>query len=196
MLTERYSQETFSKTLLPRSLFTPFPTVNQRETWDRLPDHVRRIIIRNGEAYLDFQWPMLPAVHYMDFARNGNRNRYETLYFQRRHAVGSLALAECVERQGRVVDELINGVWAICESSWVVPAHNPFRNDQPLPDKSTRNIDLFAAETGALLSWIIYFLQTVLDDVTPLITQRIKHEIGWRILKPYVFMDRTDKMFV
>ncbi len=187
MLTDQYNNEKLSEILLPRAQFAPLPTAGQREVWDNLSDDVRRMIVRAGEGYLDFQWPMLPAVRYMDFARNGNRNRYEKVYFQRRHAVGSLALAECAERQGRFVDELINGLWAICEeSSWVVPAHNTFRNDQPLPDRSTRNIDLFAAETGALLSWIVYLLQPALDDVTPLIIQRIKHEMGWRILEPYV----------
>jgi hypothetical protein len=187
MLSERYSHDTLAHMLLPKARFAPFPTAEQREPWEQIAADARQLILRNGEAYLNYQWPALPAVRYLDFARDGNRNRYEIPYFQRRHAVGSLALAECVEHQGRFVDDLINGLWAICEeSSWVVPAHNTFRNDQPLPDRHTRNIDLFAAETGALLSWVGYLLQPALDAVTPLITQRIVAEVQWRILKPYV----------
>ena len=61
----------------------------------------------------------------MDFARTGNRRRYEGPYFERRSALGRLVLAECVEGSGRFLDDIINGVWAICEeSTWVISGHN------------------------------------------------------------------------
>jgi hypothetical protein len=190
MLTKCYGDQTLSTILLSREQFKPFPTIEQREPWEHLPEELRNTVITQGETYLDFQWPFLPAVRYMDFARNGNRNRYEIPYFDRRFAVGALAVAECLEGQGRFLDDLINGIWGICEeSSWVVPAHNKDTPNVPLPDITGPTIDLFAAETGALLSWVYYLLRCPLDQITPLICERIRHEIRLRILEPYLIYD-------
>ena len=61
----------------------------------------------------------------MEFGRNGNRSRYETLYFKRRNVLALLVLAECIEFKGRFIDDIINGIWTICgESFWGIPASN------------------------------------------------------------------------
>ena len=96
-------------------------------------------------------------------------------------------LAECVEAQGRFIDDLINGIWLICEeSTWVLPAHN---NHQALPNINDEIIDLFQAETGALLAWSDYLLKSVLDQESPLISQRIQDELQRRIIEPYLKND-------
>ncbi len=42
----------------------------------------------------------------------------------------NLALAECLEGQGRFLDPLLNMVWAILEeSSWSLPAHQIVSTD-------------------------------------------------------------------
>ena len=38
-------------------------------------------------------WPHLPATVYLEFARDGNRSRYEASYFTRRNLLAALALA-------------------------------------------------------------------------------------------------------
>ncbi|NLM26230.1 MAG: heparinase [Firmicutes bacterium] len=167
--------------------FAPFPRVGERTSWQQLPQAIKEKLIQFGEGYLNYQWPTLPATHYMDYIRVGNRTRFEKLYFKRRQILATLVLAECVEAQGRFIDDLINGIWLICEeSTWVLPAHN---NHQALPNINDEIIDLFQAETGALLAWSDYLLKSVLDQESPLISQRIQDELQRRIIEPYLKND-------
>ena len=178
-------------TLIPQESYHPFPKWEERETWNALPQTLRNKMVVNGEKYLLFQWPALPATRFMEFVREGNRSRYEKIYFERRTALGSLVISECVEGQGRFIDDIVNGVWAFCEeSSWVLSAHNVVpRGQEPLPDIHHPFVDLFAAETSALLSWTQYLLRKPLDSVTPLISERIRHETRMRIIEPYLNRD-------
>ena len=109
----------------------------------------------------------------MRFLRTGNRTAYEDIYFARRHALCALAAAECVEHCGRFLDDIVNGIFALCEESgWQLPPHNSYRRDQPqqlLPDSARPVLDLFACETGALLACVLYLLGRELDKVSPLI---------------------------
>ncbi len=77
-----------------------------------------------------------------------------TRLFARRAPLCALVMAEGVET-GRFPD-IADTVWAICEeSAWQLPAHNSYIRDTPqlpLPDVTRPIVDLFAAETGALLA--------------------------------------------
>jgi hypothetical protein len=128
----------------------------------------------------------------MEFARTGNRSHYEGSYFSRRRALGALALAESAEAKGRFLDDIANGIWAICEeSNWVIPAHNPgFAGDRALPDPAGRHIDLFAAETASLLAWVHYLLRAQLDALSPTVTHRLRVAVEARLLEP--FLNRDD----
>jgi hypothetical protein len=184
----RYLERDLGATLSALSGYRPFPTADDREEWSVLPAHVRRAGIQRGEDLSGSVWPALPAALYMDFARTGNRSRYERPYFRRRDALKSLVLAECMEGEGRFLDDIINGIWAICEeSSWVIPAHN--RADAHLDDVTTTWIDLFAGETGSLLAWTHYLLQSRLDAVDPLIAGRMRREVALRVLGPFLTHD-------
>ena len=109
---------------MPRGQWHPWPTWSERARWESLPEPVRKDLIANGEQYLRYQWPGLPATLFLEYARNGNRSRYEHECFARRNALTDLIVAECVEGKGRFLDDIVNGVWAICEESfWGVPAH-------------------------------------------------------------------------
>src|SRR5947209_1613749 len=124
ILSDLFTPERVEATLTPAGAWHPFPTASERGAWSALPDDVRRRIIVEAEEYLGTEWPELPATMYADFQRNGNRSRYEERYFARRGALSHLVLGECMEGMGRFLDDIINGVWAICEeTSWCVPAH-------------------------------------------------------------------------
>jgi len=119
--------------------------------------------------------------------RTGNRRAYEDHHFPRRRALAALVLGECVEGKGRFIDDIINGIWCICEESfWGVSAHNGVRGTELLPDVEDKYIDLFAAETGALLAWTKYLIADELNKVTHLITRRIDIELEDRIKKPFI----------
>jgi len=193
MLVEKLNNQKLEKILIPQKDFTPHPRANDRYAWDNIKEGLRANLIKKGESYLDYSWPHLPALRYMDFSRNGNRTRYQKLYKSRRNALSHLVYAECLENKGRFIDEIINGIWAVCEeSSWCYPAHNktPRTGLKPLPDVKDPIIDLFAAETAALLSWTHYLLNNELNTVTDMVTERIELEVDRRIFIP--FLERTD----
>jgi len=194
MLTERYVNDRLAGLLLPREQFRPYPAVDNREPWESLPAFVKEKCLSAGEAYLGYSWPTLPASRYMDFARNGNRTRYQDLYFARRDALARLVIAECIENRGRFMEDIVNGIWAICEESyWVVPAHlyiSVQSRGDALPDVADPVIDLFAAETSSLLAWTHYLLRPRLDAESRMLAGRIRQEITRRILDP--FLERDD----
>ncbi len=179
--------------LLSREAFHPFPKYGEAG-WDALPDAAKRIIVDRAELLNEKDWPALPAVRYMDFVKNGNRSRYEAPYFERRQRLRCLTAAECIERRGRFIDSIINGVWAVCEeTTWAIPAHSySFKSpDQGLVDISRDRVtlDLFAAETGANLAWILYLIGDRLGAECEAIPRRIALEIGRRVVDPFLDYD-------
>ncbi|MBN1139567.1 MAG: heparinase II/III family protein [Anaerolineae bacterium] len=189
MLAQRVSLDQLN--LIARADWRPFPTIDERAAWEGLPASVRAAYLAQGEALQKEEWPLLPAVRYLDFARDGNRRRYETPYFQRRTMLAGLVVAECLENKGRFLDDIANGIWLICEeSSWCVPAHvRVQRAGIGLPDTTEPIVDLFAAETSALLAWVDTLLGDKLDRVSPLVRPRIEREMQARILEPYLARD-------
>ena len=190
-LRELYPRETVAKILIPREQWHPWPEWSERKAWESLPEPVRKDLIANGEKYLHYDWPDLPATLFLEYAREGNRSRYEHEHFARRTALTNLIVAECVEGKGRFLDDVANGVWAICEESfWGVPAHvGAQKAGSGLPDPAEPIVDLFAAETGESLAWTSYLLGEQLDRVSPIIRKRIGHEIDRRILTPCLERD-------
>ncbi len=190
-LGELYPQEKVATVLVPREQWHPWPKWGDRKAWESLPEPMRKDLITNGEKYLRYTWPDLPATLFLEYAREGNRSRYEHEHFARRTALTDLIVAECVEGKGRFLDDIANGVWAICEESfWGVPAHvGAQKAGSGLPDPAEPVVDLFAAETGESLAWTCYLLGEQLDRVSPMIRKRIGHEIDRRILTPCLTRD-------
>jgi hypothetical protein len=189
-LSQKYPLETLKKLLTPRAQWKPYPTASDRAAWEALPEPVRQAHIRLGEKALTREWPHLDAINYLQFARNGNRDRYEKPYFIRRDILSSLVIAECVEGQGRFLDAITNAVWSICEeSSWVFPAHMYIQGEPGLPDTANPVVDLFDGESAALVAWTAYLVGEQLQSVSPLIVPRLQREIDIRILTPNLLRD-------
>ena len=190
-LSSQYPIESLREVLLPRSEWHPFASLAERDFWNSLPEKTRRTHIARAEQALGSQWPVLPATLYLEFSINGNRSRYEGPYFERRNRLVNLVLAECMEAKGRFMDEIVNGVWAVLEeSSWVIPAHiSAQRARSGLPDVEEPVVDLFSAETVALLAWIHYLVGPQLDEISPLINTRLLREANVRVLRPCLERD-------
>jgi hypothetical protein len=170
----------------------PYPTLADREPWSTLPADLRDKLLKAGEAVAGKPYVPLPASVFLDFARNGNRSRFESIQFSRRNHLRDVVLAECVEGKGRFLDDIADGVWAICEETfWGVPAHmGGQKRGVGLADVTEPIIELFSAETAALLAWTHYLAAPQLAKVNPLIPERIQIEIERRILS--VYRDRSD----
>ncbi len=156
--------------------------------WDLkgLSEAEKAALIAEAEILREIPVPPLPASLYRQFGRVGNREWYETPYFERRRTMILLAYAEAIQQQGRFMDALIDYIWAILEeSTWVIPAHNPgelcIRYGEDI-----NNTDLFSAATGGNLALVLHLLGTRLDEALPenLLTRRIRREIHYRVILP------------
>lgn len=185
MLSERLKR-------VPKALsgFAIAPSGEARAAWNALPGDLRAELVAAGEEALSGDWPALPATLYLGYTRDGNRVDFETVYFARRRRLNDLVLAECVEWQGRFLDAIVDGLWAIAEESgWQLPAHNSYVRGGPrfpLPDPQNPVIDLFAAETGALLAVSRQLLGEALGKAAPGLLERLDNELRYRIVGPYL----------
>ena len=177
---------------LPDTLpdYHPFLPAADRAAWQALPQRAKQRLLQAGEAELKKPIAPLPLSLWRDFLRTGRRALWEEAYFSRRARLCALAAAECVEHEGRFLDAIADTVWAICEeSAWQLPAHNSYIRDTPqlpLPDTSRPIVELFAAETGALLAVVRYLLAPELEETAPGLPARVERELNARILTPYL----------
>lgn len=133
-------------------------------------------------------WPELTPEAWRDFFETGRRTTYEAPYFERRRRLATLALAAAIESggdDGVAYDAMVDGIRLIlAEPTWCVPAHNtpPGGALLALPDPDRPVLDLFAAETAALLSWTLALHgQTLPREVAAL----VQGEIDTRVLQPF-----------
>ena len=197
LLQRAFRPELVRERLLPREAWRPYPRAHDRDAWEALPGAARERTIAAAAGHLGMEWPTLPATLFLEYQREGNRSRYEERHFARRIALTELVLGECAEGQDRFLDEIINGVWALCEESfWGVPAHSYSPRvaerlhrgrwgSAGLPDTSYPVVDLFAAETGALLAWTHYLVGDAIARALPVVTDRIEREVREKILRPF-----------
>ncbi len=190
-LSDSMTEKELGAVLLSRSEWRPFPTIEDRESWNVVPDELRAEYVRGAERLLKTPWPALPASLFLEYVRSGNRSNFERVSFERRARLAMLVMGEVFEDKGRFLDEIADGIWAICEESyWGVPAHIGMqRKGSGLPDVTEPTVDLFSAETGSLLAWTAYLLGNRLDRVSPLIDDRIHVEVDRRILTPNLERD-------
>ncbi|MGO6709311.1 heparinase II/III domain-containing protein [Rhizobium leguminosarum] len=170
--------------------FTPGAVGSDRPKWNSVPQAVRELVIGEAEETLARAWPLITASDYGEFTATGNRSRFEELYFTRRRMLNNLVLGELVEGGARFLPKIVDGIFLIAEESgWQLPAHNAYERSGarlPLPDDSQPVVDLFAAETAALLATVVALLRDELDGISPEITARVEREIEIRILSPYL----------
>ncbi len=185
-LSALFPEEALTEMLPAHGAWNPFPRYDDREFWQGLPRNTIDSQLKRAEKHIGQPWPQLPATLYMEFAINGNRSKFEAPYFGRRSRLADLVVAECMEGSGRLIGEIVNGLWLIMEeSSWTLPAHIGLqRVGKGLPDLSEPIVALFSAETAALIAWTVYLLEDQLNEVSPLIVPRCKKEVKERILDP------------
>ncbi|MBR3274026.1 MAG: heparinase II/III family protein [Clostridia bacterium] len=182
---------------------TLFPPATDRAAWEGLPLKKRSALRRLAADWKGKAYPSLLASRFMAFGRAGDRVAYETPYFNRRRKLCAAVLGAC-EGGGTcessdmtVLDDVIDGIWLICEeTSWVISAHNgsdhagvPPASERLLPDVTNPYVDLFAAQTAMILSLSCQLLAEELDGASPLIRRRVRMEVERRVLVPFETRD-------
>src|SRR2546430_3848966 len=191
LLTGALSEQTLAAALLPAAQWHPYPTIRDRADWEAVPQEIRTGFIQAAGQYQGTTWERIPATVTLQFIRNGNRSNYDAINTRQREKLTTLVLAEVFENEGRFLDEIADGIWAISEQTfWGATAHLGMqRTGNGLPDVTEPIVDLFAAETGALLAWTDYLLGDRLDTVSPLLRKRIRTEVDRRVLTPALQRD-------
>ena len=186
LLTGGRSQPALAAVLVPAGHWHPYPTIEDRSAWDAVPQETRAAYIREAQQFLTTTWERIPATITLQFLRTGDRSHYDAMNTRQRVKLATLVVAELFENNGRFLDEIADGIWAISEQTfWGSTAHLGMqRAGTGLPDVTEPIVDLFAAETAALLAWTDYLLGDRLDQVSPLLRKRIRAEVDRRILTP------------
>ena len=186
ILKQQFTVDFFKQHLQEATDWVPYPAVNQSAAWKAvLSTEQHAKLIQQAEGLLGYQWPMTRASVFLDFAENGNRTNFEEISFSRRDALSILVVAELIENKGRFMDDIVDGIWSVCEETfWGVPAHLTYqKRGIGLADVNDPVVDLFAAETSSLLAWVSHLMGDKLDKVNPMIKERIYIEIDRRIFK-------------
>ncbi len=132
------------------------------------------------QHYLATPMEPLPFHLFRSFFTEGDRLRYERLYFARRGRLTAFAMAVLLYGRDEDIEALEDAIWAICEEyTWVLPAHTVDLEDQY--DRGI--IDLFSAETGFALAEILSLIGDRLDSK---IVRRIRECVEERIFTPYL----------
>ena len=186
LLSTTYPESFLEARLVAPGQWHPYPRCGERAQWEAIPADLRTAYIAKAEADQKESWKPLLATTFLDFKRNGNRTRFEAVTFGRRARLLHFVLAECMEGKGRFLDDIMNGVWLICEETfWGIPAsQGTQRAGLGLPDVTEPIIELFAACTAQVMAWTRYLVGEQLDTVSPLINKRISLETEQRILTP------------
>ena len=186
ILKQQYTVDFFKQHVQEATDWVPYPAINQSADWKSvLSPEQHSKLIQQAEGLLGYQWPMTRASVFLDYAENGNRTNFEKISFSRRDALSILVTGELLENKGRFMDDIVDGIWTICEETfWGVPAHLSYQKKGiGLPDVKDPVVDLFAAETSSLLAWVSHLMGDKLDKVNPMIKERIYIEIDRRIFK-------------
>ena len=191
LLTGGLSEQALAAALIPAAQWHPYPTIQDRADWEAVPQEIRAGFIREGQQYLGTTWERIPATVTLQYIRNGNRSNYDALNTRQREKLATLVFAEVFENQGRFLDQIADGIWAICEQTfWGSTAHLGMqRAGNGLPDVTEPIVELFSAETGALLAWTDHLLEDRLDKASPLLRKRIRAEVDRRLLTPALQRD-------
>lgn len=167
-----------------------WPAASDRQAWEAVLTPERRAwLVARAEAALTTGFPALPLSLYLDCKRTDNRVRGETAIFGRRTYLGHVVLAWAATRDPRWLEAAADAVWAVCEeTTWCVPAHTGHHPDATgranLPRHRRHVIDLFAAETAAVLSDALDVLGGDLAELDAELVPRIVAELRERVIDP------------
>ena len=155
----------------------PYPPIADRRYWGRVPRETREHLLAQIAPVSERPWPLLTATTYARYKADGDRQAYERPYFARRDKLIAAVISAVLTGEAGTAD-IADGVWLLCEeTTWCLPAHQP----GGLPDPDNPHVDLFAAETAALLAWTA--------ALTGEHAARIRREVKTRVLDPYLARD-------
>lgn len=163
--------------------------IGDRAWWDALrglPEFQKVLTKAKREASQPI--PEQPDELFLEYSRTGNRTHWQKVAGARRGRLTTLALAECLENQGRFLPALEPLIAAICaERTWVMPAH-----DAKLVNFEGNQIDIDLASSA--LGWEMATIDQLLGDrLAPETRRLIAENVRRRILDPFRAMAAGER---
>lgn len=190
---EQASTNTLGELLENPSLCLPVAPASRRETWDNAHGGAHSLtvdgIISSAISERTQAWPQPLASQAARLHRDGNRDEWEALAFERQRRLSRAAIAAASTLQTEWIDEVANGIVLLCEqSSWCWPAHDDAlaRHDSVLSVADSPFVDLGAGEVVGQLAWVDHLLGDQLDEHYPGLRTRIRREAEMRIFDPFI----------
>jgi len=191
MIYKQFNNTPVKDLFIPPHNFHPFPRYENRDEWEAISQETRQKFIKDAESHINYDWPITNMQHYRIYAQTGEFYPHWLSFVGKRNALGVFLFAECLEGQGRFTQQVINGIYALCEcTTWSAP--NPqftVNGGGGIPDEDELVVDLNTSETAMMLAWTYYLMKSELDPVSPRIGRRIFREIERRVVKPYTQID-------
>ncbi|WP_251151105.1 heparinase II/III family protein [Cellulosimicrobium sp. Marseille-Q4280] len=150
-------------------------------------------VLLRAEKERGTAWPLPLASTAARLHRDGNRTAHEELVLGRQRRLSRAVVAAAVTLEDAWVDEVADGIWAVCEqSTWCWPAHDDAfaTRGWVLPDRARPFLDLGAGEVAGQLAWADHLLGDALDARYPGLRARVRGEVRERVIDP--FLARRD----
>ena len=161
-----------------------FPAMGERAAWEAVDAADREDLIALAESWRGRPYPLLTAGMYASFVRTGSRRDCETPYFDRRRKLCASALHMCLTGTEEFLPDVEDGLWLLCEeTTWAISAHAVLNAAHPFPDDRGTIVDLFAAQTGMILSFVCQLLE---ERLHPDLYDRVRREVERRVLTPFM----------
>lgn len=191
ILKNQATKEQVKESLVMNQQWVKYPAYTDRQGWDKYLGAFKDYYIKRGEEKLHFDWKIVRATAYLEFERSGDRNIMQGPLGQNTQAVADLLMAELAEGKGRFIDDLIDGVFRLCEmTTWASSAHNILqKTGRALPSYDDLILDLGDGNISNMLSWTYYFLKDEFAKVDPEISRRLRHELQKRTMDVYMNND-------
>lgn len=174
----------------------PVPRIGT-DAWASVDDVTRVHILSVADDALRRPWPAATLHDWLGFTRDGDRAGFEQPFFRRRHQLSAHIVGYGVDSSPDRLRAILDGLWLLVEeASWCVPAHltEADGSDRVLPNREDPIVDLFSAETGALVAAAVWLLDGELDAV-PGLADRLRDEVRTRVLDPFLRTARARFWF-
>ncbi len=157
------------------------------------PEKMQKVV-ENAEEILNQDITVLTLWAHRQYQAQGSRDIYDRDWAKRISNIMHLSLAEFYEKKGRFTEKLADYLWAVLEESWwMQPAHSSvtplgITTDVPLVagNKYLHGIELGSSYRASILAMVYRFNRKELDDISPLICDRIEKALHERCIDPFM----------
>jgi len=181
-LSTTYSTDILDEIIPLPTSFHPCPTAKEDYWIKHISREVRDDYVRCGEYYMTHsQWEPIPDRLFAEYKRSGARAHYEQQNYIKRRQLACLVMAETMQQQKKYIPSIITGLDYFCQEKWWgLPAHY----QDSIAHTDLQTVDLYNAETAALIAWTIYMLSDAIDQERPGMSDIMRKEIDRRMLTP------------